>query len=270
MLPPDVPQLFLPPTQDNVALQYDPVILALADLTFTNAKLDVSEQRRVILLTPMDDGPITIDWNSAERVELDPNALERSARDGATFGEVPTAATTPKSYASWNKSFQKWLVTNEQVELLSSPTLGLNSTNGESERDFRIRLQVAAREQRDSTIEALRRKYASKLTSMQERIRRAQQAVDREQAQATQAKVSSMISVGSAILGAVFGRGKVTATEIGKVGTAVRGVGRAAQERSDVGRASESVAALQAMYNDLEAQLQGEIDALGPPLAKFA
>jgi len=263
VLPPDVPQFFIPPINDDETLTYHPAILALADVSFASAKFGITEQRRVTLLASMDDGPITLEWDSAERVALDHNALERGARAQATFGAVPKAATSAKSYAAWSKALQKWIVTNEQIEVLRSPTLKQSSNAGESERDFRIRLQVLARETRDAKIETLRQKHATKFMALQERIRRAEQAVQREQSQASQAKMDSMISVGSAILGAVFGRGKVTAGALGKVGTAARGVGRANQQSGDVARASESVGALQAQYAELEARLQGEIDSLG-------
>ncbi len=263
VLSPDIPQYFLPPTTDLGSISYNPVILGVADVSFNNAKLGVTEQRRVSLLAAMDDGPITLEWDGAERVELDVNVLERGARDGAVFGALPKAATTAKNYATWSKTFQKWIVTNEQVELLSSPALRLTSSSGESERDFRIRLQNLSREMRDAKVETLRGKYATRLSALQERIRRAEQAVSREQAQAGQAKVDTIISVGSAILGAVFGRGKISASTVGKVGTAMRGAGRAVQQSGDVTRASESVGALQTQYSDLETQLQTEIDALG-------
>jgi hypothetical protein len=155
------------------------------------------------------------------------------------------------------------VVTNEQVALLRSATFKVTSTPTESERDFRIRLQLLAREARDRQIETLRGKYATKLSSLQERLRRAEQAVQREQAQATQAKMDTAISVGGAILGALFGRGKVSVGTIGKVGTAARGVGRAAQQQSDVTRANDSVLTLQAQYAELEGALQQDIDALG-------
>ncbi len=263
VLPPDVPQYFLPPVSEGDTLSYHPAILALADVSFASAKFGITEQRRVTLLASLDDGPITVEWDAAERIEIDPNALERGGRDSASFGAVPRAATTAKSYAAWSKAFQKWIVTNEKVDVLRSPTLKVSSAGGESERDFRIRLQLLAREARDAKVETLRQKYATKLSALQERVRRAEQSVQREQAQASQAKMDTMISVGSAILGAVFGRGKVNAGTLGKVGTAARGMGRATQQAGDVTRAAESVTVLQDQYAELEAKLQGEIDELG-------
>ena len=263
VLPPDIPQYFIPPVGESANISYHPAVLALADVSFSSAKYGITEQRRVTLLGSMDDGPITLEWDGAERVEIDPSTLERGARDGAVFGTLPKAASAPKNYAAWGKAFQKWVVANEQVVLFRSAALKLTSNAGESERDFRIRLQQVAREGRDAKIETLRGKYATKLSALQERIRRAEAAVQREQAQASQAKVDTVISVGSAILGAMFGRGKVGLGTVGKVGSAARGVGRAAQQSSDVTRANESVQVLQQQYADLEATLQAEIDTLG-------
>ncbi len=263
VLSPDVPQYFLPLVGESDAVSYHPSVLAIADVSYASVKHGVTEQRRVALLASIDDGPITLEWDGAERVEIDPSALERSPRDGAVFGALPKAASSAKSYAVWSKAFQKWVVSNEQVELLQSAALKLTSNAGESERDFRIRLQQKSREGRDAKVETMRSKYATKLSSLQERIRRAEQAVEREKAQASQAKMDTVISVGSAILGAMFGRGKISASSVGKVGTAARGMGKAAQQSGDVTRANESVQALQQQYAELEAQLQSEIDALG-------
>ena len=262
VLPPDVPQFFMPPTREG-ALVYNPVVLGLADVGFANAKLGVTEQRRVSLLASVDDGPIALEWDAAERVELEPSALEQRPRDGAAFGALPAVASKARNYGVWSKTLQKWIVTNETVTLFKSAAFKTTSVPGETEAQFRIRLQLLAHEARDARIEVLRGKYAAKLTALQDKLRRAEQAVQREAQQASQAKMDTAISVGGAILGAIFGRGKVGVSTIGKVATATRGAGRAAQQSGDVARAQESLDAVQQQYTDLEAKLQLEVDALG-------
>lgn len=258
----DIPQYFIPPLGNPEGLRYDPAILGIADISYSNAKYSITEQRRVGILTTLDEGPIAMDWGSGERIDIDPGTLERDPRDGATFTDVPKVATNAKSYPTWNKALQKWLVVNETITISRSPSTGDVSTPDESERDFRIRLQNSHRESRDAAVEALRAKYAPKLAALQERKRKAEAAVEREKSQASQAKVGAMISVGSAVLGAIFGRGKISATTISKVGTAARAGGRAMQQSGDVSRAGDTVEALDAQYQELEAALQGEIDAL--------
>jgi hypothetical protein len=64
--------------------------------------------------------------------------------------------------------------------------------------------------------------------------------------------------VGS-ILGAVLGRKGISATDIGRATTAARGAGRVLKERQDVGRAQETVAAVQRERDDLDAKLRAEL-----------
>ena len=68
--------------------------------------------------------------------------------------------------------------------------------------------------------------------------------------------------MGATILGAFLGRKTISATNIGKATTAIRGAGRAMKESKDVGQAEDNVAALQEQLANLEARFKGEADAL--------
>jgi hypothetical protein len=94
------------------------------------------------------------------------------------------------------------------MEVFRCAELKLVSQPGEREGDFRARLAHAAREIRDVEAEAIRRKYAPKLAVMQDRLRRAETRVEKEKAQYSQQKMGSMVSIGTAILGAFLGRGR--------------------------------------------------------------
>ncbi|MBL0938254.1 MAG: DUF87 domain-containing protein [Gemmatimonadaceae bacterium] len=263
VLPHDIAQYYLPADDGDDAIEYSPAIVGLADASFANAKLGITEQRRITLLAKVDDGPIALEWDGAERLDIEPASLSKSPASPARFAAVPPAAANAKSYPVWSKTLQKWVVANEQITLFKSAAYKITSSAGEAERDFRIRLQVLAHEERDRKIDALRTKYATKLSTLADKVRRAEQSVQREQQQASQAKMDTAISVGGAILGAIFGRGKVGAGTIGKVATATRGAGRAAQQAGDVTRAQESLEAVRQQYTELESRLQEEVDALG-------
>jgi uncharacterized protein YlxW (UPF0749 family) len=74
--------------------------------------------------------------------------------------------------------------------------------------------------------------------------------------------VQTAISFGTAVLGAFLGRKAVSVSTLGRATTAVRGIGRSAREQQDVGRAQETVEALQAQLADLESQLKSETSEL--------
>ncbi len=180
----------------------------------------------------------------------------------AQFAELPAPAGKAKSYDSWRKDFAGWLYRNQKLELFTSPRLKAISNPHESERDFRVRLQQAAREQRDSAVERLRQKYAPKIATLEEKLRRAQQAVAREAEQAQSQQMQTAISFGSTLLSSFLGRKALGLGTLGRATTAARGVGRSRKEAQDVGRAQETVAAVNQQLSDLDAQFQAETEAI--------
>jgi len=214
------------------------------------------------VLAPISDGAVAVDWDHAIEAGMAVADLEPSPSDSAQFGEVPSPASKAKSYDAWNKDFVGWLFRTQKVDLLKSPSAKELSKPGESERDFRVRLQQSGREARDKQSDSLRRKYAPKIAALQDRIRRAGQMVERQQAESRSSQMQAAISVGASILGAFLGRKTISAANIGRATTAIRGAGRAIKESGDVGQAEENVSALQQQLADLEAQFKQETEAL--------
>jgi hypothetical protein len=148
------------------------------------------------------------------------------------------------------------------LSLWKCPELKQVSKSGESEGDFRARVAHAIREARDLQIEKLRGKYAPKLATLHEQLRKALQKVEKQKAQASQQTYSVAINLGTSILGAVFGRKLASASTINKAATTMRSVGRAAGERQDVTQAEETVEAIQAKIDELNIHFESEANAL--------
>ncbi len=260
LLPPDVPQYFTGLVTATRPLA--PAIYGAADLRFTDARRQVDVTRSVAYMTGVSDGPVPVDWTVAESVDVAPDQLQTVAPDGATYDEVPGPATKARNYAAWSKQFSTWLSSNESIELMVSPTTGEVSKPDESERDFRARLHHAGREVRDDEIERLRKKYAPKQAALQEKLRRARQAVEKETEQASGAKLQTAISFGATLVGALLGRKAMSAANVGRATTAARSVGRTMKESEDIGRARENVATLEAQIAALDDELAAETAAL--------
>lgn len=264
VLPPDVPQYFVPlrgARQPGATLTYEPRLLGFSWVHFLDKKLGVDEDLPVSMSTAFGGGPVPIDWDAGEKVDLTDKDVEREPVEGAAFATLPSEAARAKSYADWSKKLADTLFRTQELTLLRSPSLERVSKPNESERDFRLRLVQAAREERDAFAEKLRAKYASKIATLEDRIRRAQQTVDVQKAQASQSKVNTALSIGAAILGGFLGRKAVSAGNVGKAATAMRAGSRAYQEAGDVKRAEENVGAMQQQLAELQAQFQSEVDA---------
>ena len=266
VVPPGIQEFFLPAEGAAAPLHYEPGILGVARVSFSDRALGVDTTSEVLYFAPASDDAIQVDWARARKLDLTPADLMREPEDDNADYAPLGAASQAKKYAAWEKAFARWLGQNERVELLRHPVLGVAAKAGESERDFRIRLQHEGRAGRDEAIEAVRRKYAPKQAALAERLRRTEQAVEREQQQASDSKMQTAVSMGATLLGALFGRKTVSVGTLGRATTAARGVGRSMKEASDVKRATETVDSVKAAVAALEGQLAEDIAAVS---AKF-
>ncbi|WHZ23369.1 MAG: hypothetical protein OJF47_002481 [Nitrospira sp.] len=265
MLPPDVPQYFVPirgRRPEGSALVYQPMVLGAAQVRFADTKAGVDTTEPRTLLAPISEGAIPVEWDRAKATDLALSDLDRDPVDGVQFGPLPGTASKAKQYETWKTDLSGWLFRTQAIDLFRSIGTKELSQPGESERDFRVRLQQTGREERDRQSEALRKKYAPKIAALQDRIRRAEQVVERQQAESRSSQLQAAISVGATILGAFLGRKTISATNIGKATTAIRGAGRVMKESKDVSLAEDNVTALQQQLAELEVQFKTETEAL--------
>ena len=263
VIPPDVSQYFVPArgSQAGSALLYRPAVLGVAQVHFMDAKSGIDTMDDSAAVTDITDDPIPVNWDNAREAGFSISDLEKAPREGAQFGTLPAPAGKARSYDNWSKEFTTWLYGSKKYELLKSPTYKQVSKPGESERDFRVRLGLSAREQRDDMVDKLKQKYQAKVNSLEEKVRVAQQAVDREAEQQKQQQMQTVINVGATLLGAFMGKGLGTGT-IGKAATTAKSAGRIMKEKDDVDRAKDSVATHQKTLEELEAEFKAETDQL--------
>jgi hypothetical protein len=260
VLAPEIQQYFIPAAAPNP--HYRPVALGVARVTFADAKLKINETRDVVAAAPMQDAAVPVDWADAGTLAIAPADLETAPAPGATFAPLPKAGGAARSYAAWQKAFASWVAGSQTLTLYRHGGLKLTSAAGESERDFRIRVQEAQRQARDAEVDELRRKFAEKRARLEEKARRAEQGVQREQEQASQAKLQSGVSLAATVFGALLGRKSISTSTLGRATTAARGLGRASKEHEDIKRAQENVDVSKIALQELDARIAEETAAI--------
>ena len=256
-LPPSVEQYFVPGHAEEIV--YHPRLIAAGDVVFTSARYNVEDERSVLHTVEFESGPVEIDWDDSEPLDIPVDDLLDEGAEGASYADCPGAASNTKAYPRWGKDYKRWLRQNENITLYKSKRFRLTSTAEETEGEFRARLQDAASEMRDQAIAKIRKRYASKVTTLENRLLRAEQAIAREKQQSTKKKLDTAISFGTAILGAVLGRKKLSASTATKIGSAIKTAGGASKEAADVERAAQTVAKVKEEMTALNASLEKEI-----------
>ena len=259
---PGIKVMYLAASGAGQGLIYYPAVAGWLDVYYSSAKYQVDASRKLAVAAILEDGPVAVDWDQVEEIGLSPDDLQTSPLSGASFAELPSLAEKAGSYDKWEKDLLRWVRQNRPLTLYRSKRFQLTSGPEESRSEFLSRLTQAARENRDLEVEKLRRKYSSKYNTLQRRLMSAEQALQREQEQAKSKKMETMVSFGTAILGAFLGRKAVSATSATRFGTAVKSAGRMRKESMDVARAQETAAAARKEITELDARLQSDIAGL--------
>jgi hypothetical protein len=257
-----IAEYFLTASKGNGRVVYKPMIAGFAKLHFVDAKLGLDEWETAGWLAPFDDAGTAASWGDATHdTQLKARFSTAPAAD-AGFGELPAAALRAASYAAWGKALQAFLYETARASVFRCEALKIASRSDESEGDFRARLVLAAREKRDDAVAALRRRWQPKLLQLQDQVRRAEERHEREQSQLSQQKMQTAVSIGTSILGALLGRKAISATNVGRVGSAARSAGRWGRESQDVERAEENIETLRQRLADAQREAEAEVARL--------
>jgi hypothetical protein len=263
VLPPEVTQRFIAARSTSDGLMYFPHVCVAAKVRFNDTKSGVDETVDKVYLTPVKDDNTPVEWAECQVVELHPDELETAPVEGIGYAELAGAATKVKSYTGWQKDLVTHIYASEALEIFTAPALKAFSHPGESKADFVARISHELHEERDAEIEKIRTRYRPKLETMEERLRKAEVARKIQEEQRSSEVMSAGINILGGVLGAMFGRGSaLSKTNIGKAASAAKQAGKVLKEQKDVGRAGDTVEAVQEQLASLEQEVEAAVAAV--------
>jgi hypothetical protein len=227
----------------------------------------IDQWRTVGLLTPLSGTETTPPWDEAAVMIQGPEIFDKKAESEGTYTELPSVAARPKSYTSWKTSLKNHIYQHQTLKMWECREFKQISQPEESEGDFRGRLAHLAHEKRDLEVEKLRKRYAPKLVRLEERLRKAEVRVEREKSQLSHQKLQTAVSVGATVLGALFGRKKISTGTIGRATTTMRGMGRVGREKEDIARARQEVLVISEKLAVMEEEFRASAADLKTDLA---
>ncbi|CAA6820739.1 MAG: FIG00495827: hypothetical protein [uncultured Sulfurovum sp.] len=193
-----------------------------------------------------------IEWENAQSMESCPNYSDNKP-SLATYASLPSEISQDKGLKKTQKELINWLYKNQRLTLYKTTSPRLTSTSNESLGDFKVRLKDILDDKKEMEIDKLQIRYDKKEKTLLKRLQRAQDKVDKEEADASK----SMVDTGIAVLGALFGR-----SSSAKLGRAFSQGSKAYKERGDIGRAEEALAEVHEDLELLAEELEDKIDEL--------
>ena len=260
LLPPGVREVFLASDGPVPAggLLYKPAILGRARVRFTHSKARIDCDREVFCLAPAGDQLGESAWEGGRQFAEVPEV--ESGPQGGGFASLPAALSAAKAYASLGTALKSHLARTAKLTVFTAPAIDAVSRPDETEGEFRVRIAQQVREWRDKEIDRISDKSAAKLASLNDRIARARQKVEKEKAEAKNKSMQTYVSIGTAVLAAILGRKVASSTTVGRAATSMRSASRATRQQADVVHAEEALCDLEEKLATLEGEVSEELE----------
>lgn len=257
VIAPEIPEYFAMRPNVPRPSWYKPLVAGLAKLHFVDTKLKVDVWKEVCLMAaPEEDGSIL--WGESENMPEVKKQLKKTPQEDAAFQDIPDNFATEKHFSSLQKTLAATLYQRESLSLFQYPSLGLSSTEDESETEFRARISLALRESRDETTAKLGEKFDRKITTLTNRVRRAQDKASLQRQKAGISKFEGFFSMIATLIGSFLGRGVGKGT-ITSAGTSMRRMGRIGKDNQAAANADEECKALEAELAALKEEKLAEM-----------
>ena len=263
-VPDGITERFLPladEPDESATVLYRPGLYVEAKAHYASSPMNLDEWVTYYCHSPIADEEPAVEWEEAlvEEQEIFASRGGKRPRKGAQYGDLPSTAKRTTTWSRWHKGIKAEIYQSRSMQLYKDPVTKLKSEAEETQPAFRARTRQAHVEKRDLAVEKLRAKYKTKIERAEARIIKAHEKLGLQEEQLEEKSSNSWLSMGSSLLGALFSRKKVSATNMRRAGSAMKTRTKVAKEKQDVERAERELKEREEEMRELEATFEAAI-----------
>ena len=247
-------------TSQNDQYSMQAYLLCSCDINFVNSSKNIDKTKELQYKIYLDENMSSLDYEELEALEN--RNFQNTAKSNSNYYELPTFIQNEKEIKKIQKTFSDYIYRNKQLALFKNTQMKLISKQDESMLDFKIRLQDRLNEKIDEEIEKLQVRFEKSEKSLEKKLDRLYVKLQKEEEQASAKTTDTLISIGSSLLGAFFGKSFLSKTNISKVARGAKGASKILKERADVKYVQEEIDELNDEIITLKDTLEESIEAI--------
>ena len=247
-------------SSQNSAYYLQPYLICSCDVHYIDAPKNIDFEEKISYKIYLDENMKNIDFE--EKEELGNNSFEEKEKPNSFYYELPSFIQKEKDLKVIEKDFMDYIYRSSKLTLYKNEFLKITSKQTESLNDFKIRLQDRLNEKIDLEVEKLKVKFVKENDSIETKLSKLYEKLQKEEIQATSTTTDTIISIGTSLLGAFFGNSVINKTNIGKVATSAKSASKILKERNDVKQVENEILELQQQKEALKTLLENEIEKI--------
>jgi len=224
-------------------LVYSPLLIAQADVRYSDRKADVTFARTYAYHVPDVPKAGLIQWGEYQAPPVDPKLLSQEPPADAVYADLSPGLTDSKRLTALKSDVVDYIYQNGSVALPYNPALDFYGGPDMRRRDFLVQAQALARQRRDEAVDQITRRYDDQFDKIEAKLRRLVRGLEGEREQLEAAKNEEMFTTGEALLSLLRGRTTYTLSR----------VSRTKRYKSYI---QEDIYESEAQINELERQLE--------------
>lgn len=232
-------------------------LLASCEINFYNASKNIDLKKQVIEKIYIDETDNNINWDDCEILQN--LNFSKNERVNSSFCNLPAFLQNSNKIKLMQKDFINRIYKNSQLTLYKNNQLKIISKQNETLNEFKIRLKDKLNEKTDLEIEELQEKYIKEENRLQDKLNRLYIKLEKEKDQASSKTTDTLISIGTSILGAFFGRSAFTKTNMTKAANSAKNVSKVLKERKDIELVEIEIEEINTDISNLKEKLEDEI-----------
>ena len=259
ILPKIIDQKYLFNSQnDEYSLQ--PYLLCSCSINFVNTSNNIDQTEELSYKIYLDERINEVAFEDIE--DASGLVFDTKSRVNCVYYEVPSFLQNEREIKKIQKDFSDYIYRNNKLVLFKNTNLKLTSKQDESINDFKLRVQDRLNEKIDEEVEKLQIKFEKTEDSLEKKLDKLLVKLEKEKDQATAKTTNTLISIGTSILGAFFGKSVLSKTNIGKVASSARGASSILKERADIKFVEEDIEDLSNEIQELKEKLEDQIEKI--------
>jgi len=241
----------------NSNSSFYPNLYAKARVRFFNQKRAIDEEKSSSLKLELDESMEDVCWRDATEEEID-NISQKPPKN-ATFSALPSFILSANSLKPFEKKLKDYLYHEEKIELFACKDLKMESSLGQSKRDFLVDVENRLKELKDEEVEKLKKRYQTKYDRLQDKLQKLQIKLEKEKSDVSSKTTDTIVGIGLSIIGALFGS---KSSAISKGASAIKKGGAILKEKNDVKNVESLIEEVNSDIEELKSELEDEISKL--------
>jgi hypothetical protein len=252
----NIKEYFLDTNINSTTLFY-PYLYASADVRFYNQKRAIDIVENLAFKEELYESQQTIEW---ENPLVDTNdKFLTIANTTASYASLPKFIAQTNSLNSIKKRLSNYLYTSRRIELFECKKLKLESKLNQSKRDFIVDVENCLKDKTELKLQKLESKFKIKLARLDDKLKRLEIKLQKEQHDVSSKTSETLIDVGLALFGAFFSKKSISATNIRRGAAAFKKGKSVFKERDDVESVNLLIQDVEDNIDELNQTLQEEI-----------